>query len=76
MNRTLVNEYEAIKDALVSINETYEMIRLESDEDLLALYEEEYLSLATIFEQKVMILQPCSIGCIPATLNVRISKLK
>lgn len=50
MNRTLVNEYEAIKDALVSINETYEMIRLESDEDLLALYEEEYLSLATIFE--------------------------
>ncbi len=50
-NRSIVNEYNDIKKALESISETYELIRLEEDADMLAMYEEEYHELEDKFNE-------------------------
>lgn len=53
-----MNDYEDIESLLNSIAETYELIRLENDAEMVELYEEEYLSLLSKFsnfELKVLL---------------------
>lgn len=45
-----MEDYEEIESLLNSINETYELIRLDADEDSLMFYEEEYHALLEKFE--------------------------
>lgn len=49
-NRSLVEQYEELDSLLKSIAETYELIRLENDEESLMFYEEEYNVLNEKFE--------------------------
>lgn len=49
-NRSLVEEYEELEAMLQSIGETYELIRLEHDEESLMFYEDEYRELLEKFE--------------------------
>ena len=49
-NRGLVDQYEMLDTMLQSIAETYELIRLENDEDSLMFYETEYQELLEKFE--------------------------
>ena len=50
VNRNLVEQYELIDSMLESINDTYELIRLDADEESLSFYQEEYNELLKVFE--------------------------
>lgn len=48
-NKSLVKDYERINDKLASVNETYQLVKEETDEDIIGLLSMEYEELAALF---------------------------